>query len=88
MVRNGSCKHCNREFSLAEAALKKSIVHLLNLLQIENRHGVVPNAPLNVEVRGLDLKKLPAFMDGKGEINLVNVVRESVSEVFSSARKA
>jgi hypothetical protein len=80
VVRNGSCKHCNREFSLAEAALKKSIVHLLNLLQIENRHGVVPNAPLNVEVRGLDLKKLPAFMDGKGEINLVNVVRESVSE--------
>lgn len=80
VVRNGSCKRCNREFSLAEAALKKSMVHLLNLLQIENRYGVVPNAPLNVEVRGLDLKKLPAFMDGRGEINLVNVVRESVSE--------
>jgi len=79
-VRNGSCKRCNREFSIAEAALKKATIPLLNLLQIKNRYGVVPNAPLNVEIRGLDLKKLPAFMDGKGEINLLNVVRESVSE--------
>jgi hypothetical protein len=31
-----------------------------------------------LEIRGLDLKNLPAFMDGKGEINLSNVVRESV----------
>jgi hypothetical protein len=79
-VRNGSCKRCNRELGVAEAALKKSTTPLLNLLQIKNRYGVVPNAPLNVEIRGLDLKKLPAFMDGKGEINLLNVVRESVSE--------
>src|SRR5258708_8836848 len=79
-VRNGSCKRCNGEFCVAEAALKKSMTHLLNLLQIENRYGVVPNAPINVEVGGLDLKKLPAFMDGKGEINLLNVVRESVNE--------
>jgi hypothetical protein len=79
-VRNGSCKRCNGDFGVAEAALKKATIPLLNLLQIENRYGVVPNAPLNVEIRGLDLKKLPAFMDGKGEINLSNVVRESVSE--------
>jgi HNH endonuclease len=79
-VRNASCKRCNGEFGVAEAALKKSMTHLLNLLKIANRYGVVPNAPLNVEVRGLDLKKLPAFMDGRGEINLLNVVRESVSE--------
>src|ERR1700686_2145021 len=79
-VRNGSCERCNRDFGIAEAALKKATIPLLNLLKIENRYGVVPNAPLNVEIRGLDLKKLPAFMDGKGEINLTNVVRESVSE--------
>jgi hypothetical protein len=79
-VRNGSCKRCNRDFSVAEAALKKATIPLLNLLKIENRYGVVPNAPLNVQIRGLDLKNLPAFLDGKGEINLSNVVRESVSE--------
>src|SRR6202040_2585210 len=80
VVRNGSCERCNREFSIAEATLKKATTPVLNLLQIENRYGVVPNAPLNVEIRGLDLKNLPAFMDGKGEINPSNVVRESVTE--------
>ena len=79
-VRNGSCERCNSDFSVAEAKLKKATTLPLNLLQIENRYGVVPNAPLNVEIRGLDLKNLHAFMDGKGEINLSNVVRESVSE--------
>lgn len=79
-VRNGSCERCNGDFSIAEATLKKATTPVLNLLQIENRYGVVPNAPLNVEIRGLDLKNLPAFMDGKGEINLSNVVRESVTD--------
>ena len=71
VVRNGSCKCCNADFSVAEAALKKATIPLLNLLQIKNRFGVVPNAPLNVEIRGLDLKKLPAFLDGKGQVDLM-----------------
>jgi hypothetical protein len=79
-VRNGSCERCNREFGVAEAAVKEATTPLLNLLQIKNRRGVVPNASLNVEIRGIDLKNLPAFMDGKGEINLSDVVRESVTE--------
>src|ERR1700724_1598353 len=72
-VRNGSCDRCNREFSVAEAALKQAITPLLNLLQIENRDGVVPNAPMTADIRGLDMKNLPAFRDANGEINLSNI---------------
>jgi hypothetical protein len=79
-VRNGSCDRCNRDFSVAEAALKQAITPLLNLLQIENRDGVVPNAPMTADIRGLDMKSLPAFRDANGEINLSNIVRESTTE--------
>jgi hypothetical protein len=76
-VRDGSCKRCNREFGRAEAAIKDATTPLLNLLQIENRYNIVPSAQLNANIRGLDLKDLPAFMDGDGNINLRDVVRES-----------
>jgi len=79
-VRNGTCEGCNRGFGVAEASLKEAFTPLLNLLQIENRYNVVPNAQLHAEIRGLDLKNLPAFMDGDGNINLRDVVRESTSE--------
>jgi hypothetical protein len=79
-VRNGSCKRCNGDFGVAEAALKEATTPLLNLLQIENRWGIVPKAPLNAEIRGLDLKKLQAFMDGEGEIRLLDVVKESITD--------
>jgi hypothetical protein len=32
------------------------------------------------EIRGLDLKNMPAFMDGDGKINPQSVVRESITE--------
>jgi hypothetical protein len=79
-VRNGSCERCNGDFGVGEAAVKEAVTPLLNLLQIENRYNVVPNAQLRAEIRGLDLKNLPAFMDGDGNINLRDVVRESTSE--------
>lgn len=79
-VRNGSCKRCNRDFGVAEAALKTATTPLLNLLQIENRYSIVPNAPLHAEIRGLDLKNLPAFMDRAGNIKLQDVVKESTRE--------
>ena len=79
-VRNGSCKRCNGDFGVAEAALKEATTPLLNLLKIENRDGIVPNVPLNAEIRGLDLKNLPAFMDGEGDIKLKDVVKESTTE--------
>jgi hypothetical protein len=80
IVKNGSCETCNRDFGVAEATLKQAITPLLNLLQIENRDGVVPNAPMTADIRGLDMKNLPAFRDANGEINLSNIVRESVTE--------
>ena len=80
VVRNGSCGLWNRDFGLAEAAVKDATTPLLNLLQIENRYSVVPNAPLRADIRGLDMKDLPAFMDGDGNINLRDVVKESTSE--------
>jgi hypothetical protein len=80
-VRNGSCKTCNGKFAVDEGAIKTATIPLLNLLQIENRYGVVPNAPLNAIIRGMDdLKSLPAFMDGAGEIKLKSVVKESVTD--------
>lgn len=79
-VRNGSCVGCNREYSLAEAALKEATIPILNLLQIENRDGIVPNAPLNAKIIGLDLQNLPAFMDGRGEIQLLDTVKEVITD--------
>jgi len=77
-VQDGSCENCNVSFSSAEAKIKTATTTLLNLLQIENRDGIVPNAPLeNVEIRGMDMKNLNGFMNGGGEINLSSVVRES-----------
>jgi hypothetical protein len=79
-VRNGSCETHNGKFAVDEATLKDATTPLLNLLQIENRYGVVPNAPLKAKVHGLDLRSLPAFMDGAGEIRLQNTVKETVTE--------
>jgi hypothetical protein len=79
-VRNGSCTRCNGRFGKAEARLKIATTPLLNLLRIKNRYGVVPNAPLKVEIQGIDLKSLPAFMDGRGEINLCDMVKESITD--------
>jgi hypothetical protein len=78
-LRNGSCQACNGDFAIAEGVLKNETVPILNLLKIENRYGVVPNAPLIAEIRGMDMKNLPAFMDGEGEINLSSVVRTSIT---------
>jgi hypothetical protein len=60
--------------------MKEATTPLLNLLQIENRYNVVPNVQLRAKVHGLDLKNLPAFMDGDGKIILRDVVRESTAE--------
>jgi len=79
-VKDGSCKRCNAEFGLTEAELKEPITPLLNLLQISNRYDVVPNAQLQANIRGLDLKSLPAFMDGKGQIILSDFVKTSVRD--------
>src|SRR5262245_48607772 len=79
-VKNGSCVQCNAEFGLAEAELKDPITPLLNLLPIGNRYDVVPNAQLRANIRGFDLKSLPAFIDGKGQIILSDVVRTSVTD--------
>jgi hypothetical protein len=79
-VPDGSCERCNRDFGISEAAVKEATIPLLNLLQIENRYSIVPNAPLRADIRGLDVANLPAFMDGDGNINLQDVVKESTSE--------
>jgi hypothetical protein len=76
-VKDGSCERCNGDFGEAEAAVKQATAPLLNLLKIRNRKGVVPNIPLKADIRGLDMKKLPAFMDGAGEIRLHDTVTES-----------
>ncbi len=79
-VRKGSCKTCNNSFGVAEAAIKDATTPLLNLLKIENRDGKVPNAPLNVEIRGIDITNLPGFMDGAGNIQLRDHVKDVVDD--------
>jgi hypothetical protein len=79
-VRRASCCKCNHIFGVAEATIKTATTPLLNLLRIKNRDGKVPNAPLRAEIQGLDLKNLPAFMDGNGEIRLLDYVNETVMD--------
>lgn len=79
VVRDGSCLRCNGEYGIAEARLKQAIVPLLNLLQVKNRYGEVPNAPISAQIRGIDMKNLPAFIDGKGELQLRNKVEPTMT---------
>jgi hypothetical protein len=78
-VPNASCETCNGILGVAEAVIRDATVPLLNLLRIENRDGRVPNAPLRADIGGLDLRNLPAFMDGNGEIRLRDFVRDTVT---------
>jgi hypothetical protein len=80
IVPNGSCKRCNGDFGRAEATLKDVTLPLLNLLKIKNRKGIVPSVRLKADIRGLDMKNLPAFIDGAGEIKLLDTVTESKTE--------
>jgi len=74
VVLNGSCRTCNGEFGVWEATIKDNTRFLLNLLQIENRDGVVPTAKVNVGIRGLNVDGLFGIRDAGGEINLSNIV--------------
>jgi hypothetical protein len=86
-VKNGSCDRCNEIFGRAEATIKHATIPLLNLLKIENRDGKVPNAPLRVAVRNIDMKNLPGFMDGSGNIKLRDHVREVLDDDGKKIRK-
>lgn len=87
VVLDGSCNKCNAAFGTYEATIKKNTVVLLNLLQIENRDGNVPNAKVNADIRGVDLKGLNAFRDGSGEIRLSDVVVPAIDEHGNAHRK-
>ena len=86
-VKNGSCNTCNESFGRAEATIKDATIPLLNLLKIENRDGKVPNAPVNAEIRNVDMKNLPGFMDGSGNIKLCDHVREIVDDDGKKIKK-
>ena len=79
-VLKGSCSRCNGEFAVAEGKLKDATTPLLHLLQIENRYGIVPNATVNAEIRGLDMKNLQGFIDVDGQIKLFDRVAETTTE--------
>jgi hypothetical protein len=79
-VKDGSCRRCNGEFAVLEGKLKDATAPLLHLLQIENRYGVVPNASVNAEIRGLDMKNLQGFIDVDGQVRLFDRVIDATSE--------
>jgi hypothetical protein len=76
VVKDGSCGDCNKHFAEAEQDLRDATVKLLNLLKIENRYGIVPTTDINAEVRHLDMKNIPAVIDGRGDIQLRSVARD------------
>ena len=76
-VRDGSCKTCNGKMGTFEATIKNNTKLLLNLLQIENRYGVVPQGKVDVEIRGMDKRGLLGFVDGKGVFSLRDVVTKT-----------
>jgi hypothetical protein len=86
-VRKGSCSRCNSEFAVAEGKLKDATEPLLHLLGIENRYGVVPNASVNAEIRGLDMKNLRGFIDANGEIEIFDRVLETTTEDGRKVRR-
>jgi hypothetical protein len=86
-VVDGSCKRCNGEFAVAEGKLKEAVAPLLHLLQIENRYGIVPNASVNAEIRGLDMKNLEGFMDPDGQTKLFDRVSDATAEDGRKVRR-
>jgi hypothetical protein len=64
-------------YSKWEGVIKKHTKLLLNLLQIENRDGIVPIARVDVAVRGMDADGLFGLRKGNGEIGLADVVINS-----------
>src|SRR5277367_4136660 len=86
-VADGSCSECNKHFGVAEQELREATVKLLNLLKIENRYGVVPTTDVNAEIRGLDMKNLPAVINGDREIQLRSTAREEIGPDGKPLRK-
>jgi hypothetical protein len=80
VVADGSCKRCNGEYGKWEGAVRDNTKFLLNLLQIENRDGDIPTARVEVEIRGLNVEGLFGFRGADGNVNLSDVVIESVKE--------
>src|ERR1700723_3775159 len=79
-VPDATCETCNGTVGVAEASVRTATLPLLNLLRIRNRNGIVPNAPVRADIQGLDLRDLPAFMDGNGEIRLRDFVRDTIGD--------
>ena len=77
-VADGSCNRCNGEFGRWEAEICNSTKFLLNLLQIQNRGGVVPKVKGDVTIRGMDAKGLFGIREGDGTVNLQDTVISSI----------
>jgi hypothetical protein len=73
-VADGSCSRCNGEFGTWEAEIGNSIKPLLNVLQVQNRGGVVPKVKGDVTIRGMDAKGLFGIREGDGTVNLQDIV--------------
>lgn len=80
VVKDGSCKRCNGEFAVFEGKLKDATAPLLHLLKIRNREGIVRNASVKAEVRGLDMKNLQGFVDVEGQVQLLDRVVDATNE--------
>ncbi len=77
-VPDGSCSRCNGEFATWEGEIKKETALLLHILQIENRYGDVPNAKVDVAIRGMKFEGLTGLREPDGTINLRDKVRDTV----------
>ena len=77
-VHDGSCSSCNGQFATWEGEIKKQTALLLHLLQIQNRYGDIPNARVDVKIRGMDVEGLSGLREPDGTINHRDKVQENV----------
>jgi HNH endonuclease len=86
-VVDGSCTSCNGSFHHWEGDIKKDTSLLLHLIQVGNRRDIVPNAPVDVTIRGMEEEALSGLRTPEGDISLQDKVRDFVSPEGKKARR-
>jgi hypothetical protein len=87
-VPDGSCEQCNGAFGKCEGELRVNTAFLLNMFGIKNRDGVIPDAKVAIEIRGIDVEGLSGHRMGDGgEITLSEKVVDVIDADGKPRRK-
>src|SRR4051794_11796250 len=69
-VKNGSCKKCNAEASKFEDKVAAQTKTARHIFEVPNRYGLVPSAPVKVEIAETGLAPVVGRRQPNGEIQL------------------